>query len=363
MKRYLFILVALAALSAAALWWWRAANGGRVPVGVDAPLLPGLVFDPSEVNTADLFLEEKPDASIDPRILYYGIKAGEGQTVFEDAMAEGVEFFVTTQPSSVFVGNAPKFRDGKALVINTAATSPATSGLDDYILRIIPDAAMEQRALARHLNEQPGGRLLVVQDSNNSGYTDPAYAVFAEEIAGGDKWETVHLKMDITAFHPEEHRALMAEPFDAMYILAGDFHAAIGNIAQLFHHKHPEALIQLTPWARSPNILEVAGDAVDSIILASHFPSRAELPALDSYLERFEARFGYQPQVMAVMVRQGLELLDRAFAAGHRTPQSVRDYLLATPVHETEFGPVSFDACGDVAGDFHFIRDVGRELP
>jgi branched-chain amino acid transport system substrate-binding protein len=360
-SRLKILLPLAAALAVAALWWWSHREDAIV-VGIDAPLVPEIVFDPSELNTSDLFFEENPDTLIRPRILYYGIKAGDGQTVFEDAMAEGVEFFVTTQPSSVFVGNAPKFRDGRALVINTSAVSPATTGLDDYVLRIIPDAPTEQRALAAFLEERPGGRLLVVQDSNNAAYTDPAYNVFVAEIARGSRWKVTHHKTDIMAFRPDEQRALMSQPFDALYVLAGDFHTSIGNIAQLFHSLHPEAPILLTPWARSPMILEVAGTALGNITLASHFPARADSPPLDDYFRRFQTRFGYEPQAMAIMVRQALELLDRAFVQGHRTPESVRDYLLSTPVHETSFGPVSFDAYGDTTKQFHFLDDVAREL-
>jgi branched-chain amino acid transport system substrate-binding protein len=361
MSRRRLLLPFLAALAVAALWWWSQRDEAIV-VGIDAPLVPDIVFDPSELNTSDLFFEETPSTLIRPRILYYGIKPGDGQTVFENAMAEGVEFFVTTQPSSVFVGNAPKFRDGRALVINTSSISPATSALDDYILRIIPDAPAEQRALAAHLNALPGGRLLVVQDSNNAAYTGPAYDVFADEIARNGRWNVTHHKTDIAAFRPDEHRALMSGSFDALYVLAGDFHPSIGNMAQLFHSLHPKAPIVLTPWARSPMILQVAGASIGNITLASHFPARADSPSLDDYFRRFQKRFGYEPQAMAIMVRQALELLDRAFALGHRTPQSVRDYLLATPVHETSFGPVSFDAYGDTTKEFHFLDDVGREL-
>ncbi|MBU3666367.1 MAG: ABC transporter substrate-binding protein [Chthoniobacterales bacterium] len=361
MLRLKFLLPLAVALAVAALWWWSQRDDVIV-VGIDAPLVPDIVFDPSELNTSDLFFEENPGTLIRPRILYYGIKPGDGQTVFENAMAEGVEFFVTTQPSSVFVGNAPKFRDGRALVINTSSISPVTSGQDDYVLRIIPDAPAEQRALAAYLNKMPGGRLLVVQDSNNVAYTDPAYDVFAAEMARSGRWNVTHHKTDIAAFRPDEERPLMSGPFDALYVLAGDFHTSIGNITQLFHSLHPEAPILLTPWARSPMILEVAGAAIGNITLASHFPARAESPALDNYFRRFEARFGYKPQAMAIMVRQALELLDRAFAQGHRTPASVRDYLLSTPVHETSFGPVSFDAYGDTTKEFHFLNDVGREL-
>lgn len=362
MARAKILLPLLAALTAAVLWWWWPREDG-IAVGIDAPLLPDIVFDPSELNTSDLFQEENPQSLIKPVILYYGIQPGDGQTLFDEAMADGVEFFVTTQPSSVFVGNAPKFRDGRALVINTSAVSSLTSGQDDYILRIIPDAPAEQRAMARHFDRWPGGRLLVVQDAGNSAYTDPAYAVFAEEIAASGRWEVVHRKTQIDAFRPDEHRELMAGPFHALYILGGDFHTAMGNIAQLFHASHPEAPILLTPWARSPMILQVAGDALRKITLASHFPARADSPPLDDYLRRFQARFGYEPQAMAIKVRQALELLDRAFAQGHRTPESVRDYLLSTPEHETSFGPVSFDATGDTTKEFHFLDDVSRELP
>jgi branched-chain amino acid transport system substrate-binding protein len=359
--RYLFLV---AAAAAAGLWWWRASTAtSGIAVGIDAPLVPDIVFDPSELNTSDLFCEETPGTLIRPRILYYGIKPGDGQTLFEEAMKQGVEFFVTTQPSSVFVANAPKFRDGRALVINTSSVSPATTGIDDYILRIVPDAPAEQRALAAYLDEKPAGRLLVLQDSKNAGYTDPAYELFAAEIARRGRWEVTHRKMDIAAFRPDEERPLLSEPFDALYVLAGDFHTAIGNIAQLFHALHPDAPILLTPWARSPAIMEVAGPAVEQITLASHFPARRDAPEVDDYFTRFAARFGYEPQAMAIKVRQALELLDQAFTAGHRTPEAVRAYLLGQPRHETSFGPVSFDATGDVPGHFYFIRGAGGALP
>lgn len=362
MPRLRFLVPVVAALLAAGVWWWLRDEGG-VAVGIDAPLVSGLVFDPSEQNTSDLFLEETPGTEIRPRLHYYGIRPGDGQTLFEEAMNEGVEFFITTQPSSVFVANAPKFRDGRALVINTSAVSPATTGVDDYILRIVPDAPAEQRALAAFLDELPGGRLLVMQDSNNAAYTDPAYDVFAAALAEGGRWEVTHVRTDIAAFRADEQRALLARPFDALYVLAGDFHTAIGNIAQLFHSLHPEAPILLTPWARSPVIMEVAGPAVGQITLASHFPARREVAAVDDYFTRFAARFGYEPQAMAIKVRQALELLDRAFAAGHRTPADVRAYLLGQPEHETSFGPVMFDATGDVPGRFYFIHGADGALP
>jgi branched-chain amino acid transport system substrate-binding protein len=63
------------------------------------------------------------------------------------------------------------FADGRALIIDTASASPALTGKDDYLLRIVPDAVQEQRAIARQVNRLPGRRLLVLQDESNLAYT------------------------------------------------------------------------------------------------------------------------------------------------------------------------------------------------
>jgi ABC-type branched-subunit amino acid transport system substrate-binding protein len=154
----------------------------------------------------------------------------------------------------------------------------------------------------------------------------------------------------------------MAEKFDALFILAGSFQPAIGNMAQLFHRLHPEAPIMLTPWASSPAILEIAGPAVSRIILPGLYPSRHSDSAIGAYFRRFQNRFGYQPHAMTIGVRQAVELLEHAFADGRRTPEEVKKYLLSVPTHQTSLGPISFDQYGDVAGNFIFVDEVDKEL-
>lgn len=84
---------------------------------------------------------------------------------------------------------------------------------------------------------------------------------------------------------------------------------------------------------------------------------------LDAYKRRFEQRFGYAPYAMAIHTRQALELLDRAFRQGHRSPAAVKRYLLSREEHATSLGPIRFDANGDVAADFHFITVADGSQP
>lgn len=342
--------------------------GGRwlppapIQVGLITWMASGAVVGSSEMNAGDLFLEEHPHTRIQLVPVDDEWNPERTPHVIAEAMARGVRFFVSTHPSHCAVASLPLFADGRALVINAASTSPALTGRDDFLLRIVPDAIQEQRALSREVAGWPGRRLLVVQDSGNLAYTDPAFAAFSAALATSDRWQVIQRKLTIAAFRPEDERAFMAEHYDALYVLAGSYQSAIGNLAQLFHALHPEAPILLTPWARSPAILDTLGAAIGHVVLSSQHPSRHADPALDDYFRRFRARFGYEAHAMTIETRQALELLNRAFQQGHDTPETVKRALLAVPTHPTSLGPIAFDRTGDVTGDFRFLRDLDREL-
>ena len=362
MKKVLVLAVPLVILAAGGLgwWWWRPPP--PIPVGMVAWLASGSVIGSSVMNAGDLFLEERPHSRIQVVPLDDKWKPELSVPVIQGAMAQGVRFFIATHPSHCAVASLPLFAAPGALLINAAATSPVLSGQDDFLLRIIPDAVQEQTAIARRVNDLPGQRILVLQDTGNRPYTDPAFAAFSAELAALGPWHIEHRPLQVADFKPDDYRSLMAEPFDALYILAGSFQTAVGNIAQLFHYLHPEAPILLTPWARSPAILETAGDAIDRLILPSVYPSRHQYAAIDDYFRRYRARFGYEAHAMTIGVRQAFELLDAAFAQGHDTPEAVKAYLLSVPVHQTSLGPIAFDASGDIGGRFFFLTDLRREL-
>lgn len=361
MKKILIVLISLA--TAVALLFWRPLRSPEpIPVGLVAWTGSGAVVGSSELNAGDLYLEEHPESRIRLLFLDDQWKPEKTGPVIQGARDVGVRFFITTHPSNCALASLPLFKDPGALLINLASTSPVLSGQDDFFLRIIPDAVREQQAIARYIHQLPGQRLLVVRDTGNPPYTDPAFAAFAAELEALGRWQIVHRPLRVADFSPDAERALMAEPFDALYILAGSFQTAVGNIAQLFHYLHPQAPILLTPWARSPAILETAGDAIDRIILPSPYPPRHQAPALDDYFRRFRARFGYEAHAMTIGVQQALELLDRAFAQGHTDPAAVKDFLLSVPVHQTRLGSIAFDRTGDVSGSYSFLTDLKQEL-
>lgn len=343
-------------------WLWQRHSPVTVAVGVDLPLVSGAAIDPSDRHTAELYLQEHPDSPIRLVNQLNDPDPATGPASIAVLQGQGVRFFINTQASSHAVPSLPLFRDGQALAINVSATSNRLSGRDDFFFRVVPDLVQEQRAIATQLNTLPGGRLLVLQDNENLAYTDPAFRTFVEDLSRSNRWQVVRRQLRVSAFNPATDRRLLEGEFDALYLLAGSFVPVIGNISQLFHQLHPTAPIMLTPWARSPAVLESAGPAAQQMLIASPFPAASEDARVERYLARFEQRFGYRPWAMSMSTRQAIEILDRALARGARTPEQVKRFLIQLEEHPTSFGVVRFDANGDVQRRYHFIRPNAQAL-
>lgn len=346
----------LAAVIAAWVTWQSRAAEILVGISVDLPVIYGTAINPSDEHAATMFLHETPTSRIALDRLFVDADPARAAPDIAAAKRRGVEFFVLTHASSHAVEARHLFNDGNALGILVGATSTRLSGLDDYLLRIIPDYDDEQRAMAEFVADTAvGSRLLVIQDTSNLAYTEPAFEVFRDHLDTLADWEITRHRIDVASFNPVALQALLRDDHDALYILAGAFMAPIGNIAQLFNRNHSDAPIYLTPWAHADAIFQNAGDANQRLHLLSIYPPRAQDAAIDNFLVRFDAIHGYEPLGMSMGTRQALELFDNAFAAGHTTPTAVKRYLLTTAVHTTSLGDIRFDSSGDVRGRFHRV--------
>lgn len=334
--------------------WWQQQARVPVAIGIDMPLTAGGAIDPSDKNTADLYLEDHPDSRITVRDFYNSANPALAPSELRQAMREGIRFFINTQASNNAVESLSLFRSQEALTINVSATSTRLSNLDDQFLRIIPDLNVEQTAIAAQVNKLPGRRLLILQDKGNLAYTTPALHRFRKNL--DSRWQIQVRPLRFTTYTPQELETQLQQPYDVLYVLGGAFLPSIGNMAQQFHRHHPQATIVLTPWARSAMVEANAGEAAASILQISPYPDTRTDPVLRRYLQRFQQRFGYEPYAMSIGTRQALELLDEAFRQGYRTPVEVKRYLLAKRSHRTSLGTIRFNRTGDSEGALKAYR-------
>lgn len=341
-------------LALLAYGWWRQQAVIPVAIGIDMPLTSGGAIDPSDKNTADLYLEDHPNSRISIHDFYNSANPELAPRELRQAMREGIQFFINTQASNNAVECLSLFRSPQALTINVSATSTRLSNLDDHFLRIIPDLDVEQKSIAEQVNRLAGVRLLILQDNGNLTYTTPALNSFRSRL--DSRWQVEVRQLSYATYQPQQLDGLLQEPFDALYMLGGAFLPSIGNMAQQFHRSNPQAPIVLTPWARSAMIEANAGNAAGRILQISPYSASDKDPTLRSYLQRFERRFGYKPYAMSIGTRQALELLDQAFRKGYRTPQEVKRYLLSQSTHHTSLGTIRFNRYGDSRGGLNAYR-------
>jgi branched-chain amino acid transport system substrate-binding protein len=114
------------------------------------------VIGSSEIHESDLFAEEHPNSRIQIMPVDDEWQPEQTAATIQTALAQGIRFFISTHPSHCAVQSMPLFADAQALLINTSSTTPVLSGRDDGIVRIIPDAIQEQRAIAAYFNTLPG---------------------------------------------------------------------------------------------------------------------------------------------------------------------------------------------------------------
>lgn len=310
----------------------------------------GILFeeDVSSTFIRTLQINDKWDTAITPKVT-------------AEASAAGVSFFVSSHPSNNALTLINQFKmDTVGLLIVTGSTTEKLTGIDDGILRVVADVTLEQREIARYIRRSSAKKLLVIQDTDNKAYTEPAYREFSSQL--GEGYVLSLCKISVKAFHPDQIQKFLTEKADMLYILIGSHQPLIGVIAQQFHLKNPDLPIMVTPWSRSPQILENAGPAANRIILPSHFPSHHTDLAIREFMYRYYTRFGHQTNPRSFGVYMSLELLDLALEAGMRSPHEVKRYLIDHSPHKTSFGMISFDQFGDVTSQFTFITDFRREF-
>jgi branched-chain amino acid transport system substrate-binding protein len=348
-------------LTGAGGWWWWLHQPVRV--GVDLLLGDGAAWDPTARYAAELYLEDHPQSPIQLVNLFSTLEPASAAPAILQQKRNGVRFFLSSHPSTHLLPSLGEFSRGEALAINTGAVSMRLVGRNDDLLRVAPDLVQEQQAMARTLQRLPGRRVLVLLDQGNPAYASAVLTQFSQALKRLGAWQVVARPITVRTFNPRRDQALMQGKFDALYVVAGTFQPAIGNIAQLFHQQHPQAAILLTPWARSPAIVAHSGPAAQRIWLTSPYPARRQDPSIDAYVRRFHRRYGYNPNALALGTHQAIELLDQALASGARSPAAVKRYLLSKPEHRTSLGPVRFDATGDVQARFHVFPAKADQAP
>jgi branched-chain amino acid transport system substrate-binding protein len=326
-------------------------------------LASGSLVGVSEVGAAKIYKQDHPDSPLAVEPFDDGWKPGKTKEAFKSIRSQGYRFLITSHTSGCAVAIADDINREGILTIVTGATTNVLTGKDDWIIRIVPDVEEEQKAVARIVTTLPVHSILVLRDMDNDAYTGPAYAAFSQ-VLGAQSGYSLR-DFDISTVNPELsglNKILTQQTYDLLYLLIGGYQSVAGNFAQLSFHIHPQSFILFSPWMHNPDLLSTAGPALARGILPSHFPPRPTNPAIDAYIKRVEGTFKFSPTYISLQVYEALELLDRAFKAGKRTPREVKAWILGQGRFTLAFNSIEIDRFGDAHAPFYPIDKIAEEF-
>ncbi len=320
----------------------------------------GSLVGSSEVNAAIMAVEDRGMVTKVSVVPYDdGWQPEKARKAWAQLRQDGIDLVVTSHVSTCALAIAELAAGQDVLIFITGATTNALSGLDDESLRIVPDVAAEQDWVAAWTAARRYSSILIVRDTENWAYTEPAFSSFSAGIGSGRLRE---LPIAISSYDAAALRlAMAAEPFDLAYMLIGGYNSAAGTIAQLARLVEPGCDVLFTPWLKTPTLVQTAGPALERAYMPAFYPPRGGNPAVDRHIDRYKERFGYAPTFISLNVYAAFEVLLDGIEKGMRKPKELRGSIMGSKV-PTSFGTVGFDRYGDVVRDLYMIEDIAGEF-
>lgn len=331
-----------------------------ITIAIMTKLEAGSIVGSSEINAIKLFLEEHPIHQIEIYPVDDGWNPEKAKLAFEEIRGKNISFLITSHISTCAIAIMDSINQQKVFTFVTGAATPRLSSLDDYIFRNIIDSRKEQKFIAEYMNNDHYNNLLIIRDTDNDAYTEPALQYFKEHFKQNISME---IPVSIDNLNIEDlNQKLKGVQFNAVYLLIGGYKSEAGTIAQLTRKISPEAPIMFTPWIKTPALLETAGEAIKNSVIPSHYPPRGGNPKVDSYIDRYKIKYGSAPTFISLNVYTAIGIFCDAIQAGCRTPDEVKQYVVNKQTFITEFGNIRFDKNGDMDAPLYFTTNVAQEF-
>jgi branched-chain amino acid transport system substrate-binding protein len=102
----------------------------------------------------------------------------------------------------------------------------------------------------------------------------------------------------------------------------------------------------------SPEVITIAGDASNGLIVATPWFAQKDDEKVKSFVEKYKAAYGVEPDQFAAQAYDGLYLIAEAIKnAGTNDRDAIRDALAEVKDFEGVLGMMSFDEEGDIVMD------------
>lgn len=242
------------------------------------------------------------------------------------------------------------------LVVSGDTDPTLTETLIPWMVRVSGDDRQTCYALALHAYDLMGyRRVAVLRVNNRYGRVGTAEFKDAMRRLGAPVVLEMRFTQGDTSFTQQLERIRTARA-DAVLVW-GDPEEA-GLIVRQMREMGIELPVMASDRIVSPKFLELAGPAAEGVVATYLYNPDSDDPHLRSFAERYEARFGDEPETFAAHAYDGMNLLIEAIREAGLNRVRIRDRLTAFDEYRGVTGLIVFDARHDDVGPIWMARVV-----
>jgi branched-chain amino acid transport system substrate-binding protein len=145
---------------------------------------------------------------------------------------------------------------------------------------------------------------------------------------------------------------------EALYL--PDYYGKVGLIARQAREKGVKAqLIGVDGWD-SPDLVRIAGDAVEGGYFVNHYSPEDTRPEVQAWVRKYRERHGQLPDALGTLAYDGTMMLFEAIRrAGSDDPRKIRDALASIRDFSGITGKMALDANGDAVKSAAILKIEG----
>ena len=234
-------------------------------------------------------------------------------------------------------------------------TTTLLSGIQDNIVRNVPDLEKEQKMIAEFAAARNIDKLLIVMETDFNGkYTEPA-GTFFQQYAHIPHVDVVrfsgHLMNTDAAMD-----LLRTNRYDAMYALVGGMPREAAILIQQARAIQKDIPVVVTPWVRGLVFEQALGPENNGIFMPCHL-KLADNPSYDHFADAYRQMFGAESKEYFVPLMY--DLANSLFAALDEAGSPDADTLLPALLAKSyagTMGPARYDSFGDADSQMHFYE-------
>jgi branched-chain amino acid transport system substrate-binding protein len=307
-------------------------------------------------NAIDLHVEQvNAEGGIDGRIVV--VRAEDDRATPQEAANVAQNFAANRRmlaavgsfSSSASMAAAPIFEENGMVQVSPTSSHPDFAGIGEHMFRIVTTQDVEGPLNAQFVEEQfSPGSVAVIYRQDDWGASASEFFIEEAEAMGMDIAFSQAVVPGTKDLRPLV-TGLNSSDADVLYLAL--FYADAATLAQQMQQAGLEMPVVTNSSLFNPQLIELAGDAVEGFYVPSNFSPNSDRAAAADFVSAYREKTGNTPDQFAALAYDAIGVLTSgmqdAAESGELTRESIRIALSNLEEYEGATGVLQFDDEGN----------------